>query len=95
MEDIEKKKTKTEKRQMRTTTKILLGFLATILIGSALLALPVATVSGQSDYLTALFTSTTSVCVTGLVVVPTFSYWSLFGKVVILSPAKGSEKYGI
>ena len=84
MEDLEKKKTKTEKRQMRTTTKILLGFLATILIGSGLLSLPIATVSGQSDYLTALFTSTTSVCVTGLVVVPTFSYWSLFGKVVIL-----------
>lgn len=73
-----------EKRQMRTTTKILLGFLITILIGAALLSLPIATVSGESHYLTALFTATTSVCVTGLVVVPTFSYWSLFGKIVIL-----------
>ena len=34
--------------------------------------------------MTALFTATTSTCVTGLVVVPTYAYWSLFGKVVIL-----------
>ncbi len=84
MMEMENKKNKKEKRQMRTTSKILLGFLATILVGSALLSLPIATVSGQSNYLTALFTATTSVCVTGLVVVPTFSYWTLFGKAVIL-----------
>lgn len=69
---------------MRTTSKILLGFFLAIIVGSGLLTLPIATVSGESNYLTALFTATTSVCVTGLVVVPTFSYWSLFGKIVIL-----------
>lgn len=84
MGDMETKKTRTEKRQMRTTSKILLGFLAAILIGAVLLSLPAATVSGTPDFLTALFTATTSVCVTGLVVVPTFSYWTMFGKVVIL-----------
>ena len=75
---------KTRKRNMRTTSKILLGFFLAIIVGSGLLTLPIATVSGESNYLTALFTATTSVCVTGLVVVPTFSYWSLFGKIVIL-----------
>ena len=82
--DVAEKNEKKIKRQIRTTSKILLGFLLAILIGAVLLTLPVATVSGESDFLTALFTATTSVCVTGLVVVPTFSYWTLFGKIVIL-----------
>lgn len=37
-----------------------------------------------TDFITALFTATTSLCVTGLVVVPTYAYWSIFGKVIIL-----------
>ncbi len=83
MNTVEKKE-QTLKRQMRTTSKILLGFFLAILIGAGLLSLPIATVSGETDFLTALFTATTSVCVTGLVVVPTFSHWTLFGKIVIL-----------
>ena len=83
--DVAEKNEKKLRRQMRTTSKILLGFLLAILTGAVLLTLPVATVSGKSDFLTALFTATTSVCVTGLVVVPTFSYWTLFGKIVILA----------
>ena len=47
--------------------------------------LPVSSASGTwTDPLTALFTATTSVCVTGLVVVDTYAHWSLFGQVVIL-----------
>ena len=62
-----------------------LGFLLLIIVGTGLLLLPFATASGErAPLLTALFTSTTSVCVTGLVVVDTYSYWSLFGKIVIL-----------
>ena len=83
--DVAEKNEKKLRRQMRTTSKILLGFLIAILIGAILLTLPAATVTGESDFLTALFTATTSVCVTGLVVVPTFSYWTLFGKIVILA----------
>ncbi|MGN0438875.1 MAG: TrkH family potassium uptake protein [Lachnospiraceae bacterium] len=71
-------------KKMSATTKILLGFLVTILIGALLLMLPISSVEGDCDFLTALFTATTSVCVTGLVVVPTYSYWTLFGKIVIL-----------
>ena len=62
-----------------------LSFLAAILLGTLLLWLPISTASGQhTGPLTALFTATTSVCVTGLVVVDTAVHWSLFGKIVIL-----------
>ena len=62
-----------------------LGFLMLILIGTGLLMLPFSTASGEkTDFLTALFTSTTSTCVTGLVVVDTYSHWTVFGQVVIL-----------
>ena len=57
--DVAEKNEKKLRRQMRTTSKILLGFLLAILTGAVLLTLPVATVSGKSDFLTALFTATT------------------------------------
>lgn len=64
---------------------ILLGFFLVIIVGSVLLALPIAAKSGQATpYLDALFTSTTSVCVTGLVVETTMTHWSYFGQAVIL-----------
>ena len=56
-----------------------ISFLIFILLGTGLLMLPISSASGQyTDFVTALFTSTTSVCVTGLVVVDTFAHWSLF-----------------
>lgn len=62
-----------------------LGFLAMIIVGTILLFLPIATAKGEhTSLLTALFTATTSTCVTGLVVVDTYAHWSLFGKIVIL-----------
>ena len=68
-----------------TTQIILLSFLFAILAGSALLALPVSSADGNAiPYIDALFTATTSICVTGLVTVPTYSAWSPFGQVVIL-----------
>ncbi len=64
---------------------ILSFFIGLILTGGGLLLLPFSTNSGQSPtIMTALFTSTSAVCVTGLVVVDTASYWSGFGQVVIL-----------
>lgn len=74
-----------KKLTLSTTQIILLSFLATILLGSILLVLPISSADGVSvTYLDALFTATTSTCVTGLVTVPTFSTWSVFGQVVIL-----------
>jgi trk system potassium uptake protein len=62
-----------------------IGFLIVIAIGTALLMLPGATTGeGSAPLLTALFTSTSAVCVTGLVVVDTPTYWSGFGQVVIM-----------
>lgn len=56
-----------------------------ILVGSVLLALPISTKSGEPvGYLDALFTATTSTCVTGLVTLPTVTTWSWFGQIVIL-----------
>ena len=60
-------------------------FLLAIAIGTVLLSLPIATADGsRAPVLTALFTATSAVAVTGLVVVDTGSYWSLFGQVTIL-----------
>ena len=75
------------KRKLRfsTTQTIMLAFLLAILVGSVLLALPVSAAGGvRVPYLDALFTATTSVCVTGLVTVTTASAWSVFGQIVIL-----------
>ena len=64
---------------------ILLSFLIAILIGALLLSLPISSANGKvTPFLDAFFTATTSTCVTGLVVTPTVSSWSVFGQVVIL-----------
>lgn len=64
---------------------IVIGFVGVILGGTFLLMLPVCTKSGEvSDFLDALFTSVTSVCVTGLIVQDTGTYWSQTGQGVIL-----------
>lgn len=71
--------------RLSTTQTIMLGFFLAIIIGSILLALPISAANGESvPYIDALFTATTSICVTGLVTVPTVSTWSIFGQAVIL-----------
>jgi trk system potassium uptake protein len=62
------------------------GFGVAVLVGAGLLMLPAASESGSSaSPLTALFTATSAVCVTGLIVVDTAGHWSTFGEVVILA----------
>ena len=74
-----------KKISFSTTQKIMLSFLMAVFLGSALLALPMSSASGKAvPYIDALFTATTSICVTGLVTLPTVSTWSLFGQIVIL-----------
>ncbi len=64
---------------------LVLGFAAIILLGTLLLSLPAATADDEEiGLLDALFTATSAVCVTGLVVVDTGTYWTAFGKTVIL-----------
>ena len=76
---------KRRKLSLSTTQMILLSFVITIMLGSVLLALPISSADGTPvPYLDALFTATTSTCVTGLVTLPTVSTWSVFGQAVIL-----------
>lgn len=64
---------------------VVTGFVAVILVGTALLLLPASTASGASTSpLDALFTATSAVSVTGLAVVDTGTHWSGFGQAVLL-----------
>ena len=70
---------------LSTTHIILLSFFIAILVGTLLLSLPISSSSGNpTPFIDALFTATTSTCVTGLVVSPTVTSWSVFGQIVIL-----------
>lgn len=72
-------------RRLSSSQIIILGFAAVILLGSLLLMLPFSTVHGQgAPFADALFTATSAVCVTGLIVHDTVTYWSLFGRTVII-----------
>lgn len=67
------------------TQVVVIGFLLAIAAGTALLMLPIAGTGGSGPgLLTAAFTATSAVCVTGLIVVDTPVYWSTYGQVVIL-----------
>ncbi len=64
---------------------ILFGFIILIFIGTILLCLPISSRSGQpTPFMTSSFTATSAVCVTGLIKVDTYNYWSPFGQAVIL-----------
>lgn len=74
-----------KKRQLTSFQMIVLGFAGVILLGALLLMLPISSGDGiVTDFRDALFTATSAVCVTGLVVKNTGSYWSSFGQAVIL-----------
>ena len=73
------------KKHLTSFQMIILGFAGVILLGTLLLMLPVSSADGiVTPFDEALFTSTSAVCVTGLVVQDTGSYWSGFGQAVIL-----------
>lgn len=71
--------------KLTQTQMIVVGFMLIILTGSLLLMLPWASRSHEvTPFLDTLFTATSASCVTGLVVVDTWSHWSMFGQVIIL-----------
>ena len=73
-------------RNLSATKVIALVFAAIILLGAALLTLPAASRSGVScGFFPALFTATSATCVTGLVLFDTYTQWSVFGQVVIIT----------
>lgn len=63
---------------------VALSFFAVIMVGTALLMLPISIKSGSVTFTDALFTATSATCVTGLVMFDTFTKWTLFGQMVIL-----------
>ena len=74
------------KRRLSSFQIIILGFAGVILLGALLLMLPISTTGGNvTPFNETLFTATSAVCVTGLVVQDTGSYWSTFGQAVILA----------
>ena len=73
------------RRQISSSQIILLGFALVIALGALVLMLPVSSRTGPvTPFLDCLFTSTSAVCVTGLVVYDTATHWSVFGHAVIL-----------
>ncbi len=72
--------------QLSSFQIIILGFAGVILLGALLLMLPISTTARcVTPFNEALFTATSAVCVTGLVLHDTGSYWSAFGQTIILT----------
>ncbi|RRD94963.1 Trk family potassium uptake protein [Clostridiales bacterium COT073_COT-073] len=71
--------------KLKPTQVLILGFAFLVFLGAVLLDLPMASQNGKSvGFINALFTSTSAVCVTGLVVVNTLNQWTMFGKIIII-----------
>ena len=81
MQNVLKNKTKLNGVQI-----LALGFLVAIIIGAIILSLPISSRSGEpTNFLDAIFTSTSAVCVTGLITLNTSTHWSTFGQTVIMT----------
>ena len=75
-----------KKKRLSSFQIIILGFVGVILLGALLLMLPISTRGGVvTPFNQTLFTSTSAVCVTGLIVQDTATHWSLFGQIIILA----------
>ena len=73
------------KRKLSSFQIILLGFAGVILLGALILTLPISSKPHEwTAFIDALFTSTSAVCVTGLIVFDTATHWTIFGQIIIL-----------
>ena len=76
---------KIKRRKFSYTQLIVLSFLGVMLVGAVILCLPISSAAREwTDPLDAFFTATSATCITGLVVLDTYTHWSLFGQIVIL-----------
>lgn len=74
-----------KQKQTKPVRTIVLSFLLIILVGTALLSLPISSRDGNfTPVLDSLFTATSATCVTGLIVYDTYAHWNLFGQIIIL-----------
>lgn len=75
-----------QRHSLSQTQYIAYGFFVLIMVGTLLLMLPAASRNGESiGFIDALFTATSASCVTGLIVADTWSQWTLFGQLVIIT----------
>lgn len=73
-------------KHLSATQMLAFGFLLIILAGTLLLMLPFSSRNGEATpFLTALFTATSATCVTGLILVDTYSHWSTLGQLIIIT----------
>lgn len=73
------------KKKLSSFQIILIGFAVVILLGAILLAMPFSSASGEfTPFIDTFFTSTSAVCVTGLIVYDTATHWSIIGQIIIL-----------
>lgn len=70
--------------KLRPAQILILGFFTLIVVGTLILMLPISSVGGKVGFLDAAFTATSAVCVTGLVVVDTGTFWTPFGQTIIM-----------
>ncbi len=78
-------KAKKKKNNVSTMQLIVISFALAVVVGTLILMLPISSADGSwTSLIDALFTAASSVCVSGLAVVDTCTYWSLFGQIVIL-----------
>ncbi len=74
-----------KKSKLNAVQVLAIGFALVILNGGIILSLPISSVDGEyTNLLDSIFTSTSAVCVTGLVTVDTGTHWNIFGKIVIM-----------
>ncbi len=71
-------------QRMSTMQMLVVGFFLVILVGAILLTLPISNADGEISFIDALFTSTSAVCVTGLMTIVPATQFTIFGKVVLL-----------
>lgn len=73
-------------KNLSGTQLLAVGFFLLIMCGALLLMLPISSRAGTwTPFMTALFTATSASCVTGLILVDTYTHWSTFGQIVIIS----------
>ncbi|NLZ45307.1 MAG: Trk family potassium uptake protein [Clostridiales bacterium] len=77
---------KIKKLKFTATQVLVIGFFLLIMLGTFLLSLPIASRGGEwGGFVDSLFTATSATCVTGLIAFDTFSHWTIFGQLVIIT----------
>ena len=73
-----------KKLRLSTMQRLVIGFMLVILVGAILLWLPISNVNGKIPFIDALFSSTSAVCVTGLMTIVPATQFTIFGKMILL-----------